>query len=57
MLLITLGVIQLNRLPISFRRFEPAMHGYLSRQAKVRREHPFRGFALFGFGYLGAGFG
>lgn len=56
-LLIALGLIQLNRLPISFRRFEPAMHGYLGHQAKLRRRHPFRGFTLFGFGYLAAGFG
>lgn len=56
-LLIALGLIQLNRLPISFRRFEPAMHGFLGRQAKLRRHHPFRGFTLFGFGYLAAGFG
>lgn len=56
-LLIALGLIQLNRLPISFRRFEPAMHGFLGRQAKLRRRHPFRGFTLFGFGYLAAGFG
>lgn len=56
-LLIALGLIQLNRLPISFRRFEPAMHGFLGRQAKLRRRRPFSGFALFGFGYLAAGFG
>jgi cytochrome c biogenesis protein CcdA len=56
-LLITLGLIQLNLLPISFRRFEPAMHGYLRRQAQVRRRRPLVGFTLFGFGYLLAGFG
>ncbi len=56
-LLIVLGLIQLNLLPISFRRFEPAMHGYLRRQAQVRRRRPFIGFTLFGFGYLLAGFG
>jgi cytochrome c biogenesis protein CcdA len=55
-LLITLGLIQLDLLPISFRRFEPAMHGYLRRQAQVRRR-PLVGFTLFGFGYLLAGFG
>lgn len=57
LLLITMGLIQLNRLPISFRRFEPATHGFLRRQAKLRRRHPVRGFAVFGFGYLAAGFG
>ena len=56
-LLILLGLIQLNRLPISFRRFEPAMHGFLGRQAKLRRGRPLAGFAIFGFGYLLAGFG
>jgi cytochrome c biogenesis protein CcdA len=56
-LLITLGLIQLNVLHISFRHFEPAMHGYLRRQAQVRRRRPLVGFVLFGFGYLLAGFG
>ena len=57
LLLITLGLIQLEVLPISFRRFEPAMHGYLRRQAQMRRRRPVVGFTLFGFGYLLAGFG
>lgn len=56
-LLILLGLIQLNVLPNSFRRFEPAMHGFLRRQSRLRRKHPVRGFALFGFGYVAAGFG
>jgi cytochrome c biogenesis protein CcdA len=56
-LLIALGLIQLEVLPISFRRFEPAMHGYLRRQAQMRRRRPVVGFTLFGFGYLLAGFG
>lgn len=56
-LLIVLGLIQLNRLPVSFRRFEPATHGLLKRQADLRRERPVVGFALFGFVYLLAGFG
>ncbi len=56
-LLIVLGLIQLNVLPVSFRWFEPAMHGYLRRQAQVRRGRPFIGFTAFGFGYLLAGFG
>lgn len=57
LLLIALGLIQLNHLPIDLRRFEPAMHGYLRRQARIRRERPLLGFGLFGFGYLLAGFG
>lgn len=56
-LLIVLGLIQLNRVPISFRRFEPATHGLLKRQATLRRERPVVGFTLFGFVYLLAGFG
>lgn len=56
-LLITLGLIQLNRLPVSLRRYEPPTHRFLGHQARLRRRHPFRGFALFGFGYLAAGFG
>ena len=56
-LLIALGLIQLSVLPISFRRFEPAILGYLRRQAQVRRRRPVAGFTLFGFGYLLAGFG
>jgi cytochrome c biogenesis protein CcdA len=56
-LLITLGLIQLNVLPLSFRRFELAMNGDLRRQAQVRRRRPLLGFTIFGFGYLLAGFG
>jgi cytochrome c biogenesis protein CcdA len=55
--LIALGLVQLGVLPISFRRFEPAMHGYLRQQAELRRRRPFVGFTMFGFGYLLAGFG
>jgi cytochrome c biogenesis protein CcdA len=57
LLLIVLGLIQLERLPVNLRRVEPAMRGYLRRQAQVRRERPMLGFGLFGFGYLLAGFG
>lgn len=56
-LLILLGLIQLGRLAVSLRRFEPATHGFLRRQAALRRRRPLAGFALFGFGYLLAGFG
>lgn len=56
-LLITLGLIQLGVLRVNLRRFEPAMHGFLRRQARLRRRRPFAGFALFGFAYLLAGFG
>lgn len=56
-LLIGLGLVQLGRLRVSFRRFEPALHGRLRRQAALRRRRPFLGFTLFGFGYVLAGFG
>ena len=56
-LLIVLGLIQLNRLAISCRGLEPRAHAFLRRQARLRRRHPAAGFALFGFGYLIAGFG
>lgn len=54
-LLILLGLVQLGRLPVDLRRFEPAMHRYLRHQ--IRRDRPMLAFALFGFGYLMAGFG
>ncbi|MGH8986627.1 MAG: cytochrome c biogenesis protein CcdA [Acidimicrobiia bacterium] len=57
MLLITLGLVQLERLRVNLRRFEPATHGFLRGQARLRRRHPMLGFGLFGFGYLLAGFG
>ena len=57
LLLVALGLVQLGRLRVRLRRFEPALHGYLRRQAQVRRSRPFMGFTLFGFGYLLAGFG
>ncbi len=56
-LLVLLGLIQLNRLPVSFRRFEPATHRFLRHQSRLRRRRPVAGFILFGFGYLAAGFG
>ncbi|MGH3031239.1 MAG: cytochrome c biogenesis protein CcdA [Gaiellaceae bacterium] len=56
-LLILLGLMQLDRLRISFRRLEPVVHGFLGRQAGVRRRRPLTGYFLFGFGYIFAGFG
>lgn len=56
-LLLVLGAIQADKLAVSFRRFEPAIHGALKRQARFRRRHPVAGTAVFGFGYLAAGFG
>jgi cytochrome c biogenesis protein CcdA len=56
-LLILLGLVQLGRLRISFRGFEPAVHGLLRRQAGFRRRRPLGGHFVFGFGYILAGFG
>lgn len=56
-LLISLGLIQLGILAVSLRRFESRLHRLLARQAELRRRRPAAGFALFGFGYLLAGFG
>lgn len=56
-LLVALGLAQAGRLHLNLRQLEPAVHGVLMRQARLRREHPVAGMALFGFGYLTAGFG
>lgn len=56
-LLIVLGLAQSGRLQLNLRQFEPTVHGMLKRQARLRRDHPVAGMAMFGFGYLAAGFG
>lgn len=55
--LILFGLVQLNRIRLNLRRFEPALHGVLRNQAALRRRRPYAGFVLFGFVYLLAGFG
>lgn len=55
--LIVFGLVQTGRVPVDLRRFEPALHRTLGKQAGLRRRRPLRGFALFGFVYLLAGFG
>lgn len=55
--LVIFGLVQLGVLRVDLRRFEPATHGFLRAQAKLRRRRPFAGFVLFGFVYLLAGFG
>jgi cytochrome c biogenesis protein CcdA len=55
--LVLLGLIQIGRLSVNLRRFEPALHGLLRRQASLRRSRPAAGYMLFGFAYLAAGFG
>jgi hypothetical protein len=56
-LLILLGLMQLNLLPVSFLAVEDAAKPLLARQARLRRDRPALAFGLFGFGYLLAGFG
>lgn len=55
--LVLLGLVQSGRLQLNLRWFEPAIHGLLEGQARLRRERPVAGNAVFGFGYLAAGFG
>jgi cytochrome c biogenesis protein CcdA len=58
--LIFVGLVQVGRITVPLRRFEPALRSFLRRQ---RREGRGQGqpqllrFGLFGFAYLAAGFG
>lgn len=56
-LLILLGAIQLGQLPISMHGVSRFAQPLLRSQARLRRERPVAGFAVFGFGYVLAGFG
>jgi len=55
--LITLGLIQMGVIPFSFGGAERAVRPILQTQARLRRDRPTLAFAVFGFGYLLAGFG
>ena len=55
--LILLGLIQMEALPVSFQAVADAARGLLRAQARLRQKRPTVGFAVFGFGYLLAGFG
>jgi cytochrome c biogenesis protein CcdA len=55
--LVVLGLVQTERLRVNLRAAEPAIHGLLGRQVSLRRRHPLVGLAVFGAGYLAAGFG
>lgn len=55
--LIIFGLIQIGTISANLRRFEPATHRLLGRQAALRRRRPVAGFFVFGFAYLAAGFG
>ena len=52
-----LGTIQTGIIPVSFHAVEEAARPMQRAQARLRRKHPVIGFALFGFGYVIAGFG
>lgn len=55
--LVALGLVQADRVHANLRGLEPTVHGLLRRQAGLRRCRPLAGTAVFGFGYLAAGFG
>ncbi len=58
--LILVGLVQLGRISVPLRRFEPALKGFLVRQRRESRGHgkpELLRFGLFGFAYLAAGFG
>ncbi len=60
MFLILVGLVQLGRINVPLRRFEPALKSFLVRQRRESRgqEKPeLLRFGLFGFAYLAAGFG
>jgi cytochrome c biogenesis protein CcdA len=57
LLLVVLGLIQAEVLPVSFHAVEALARPIPQRQASFRREHPVAGFAAFGFAYLIIGFG
>lgn len=57
LLLIFLGLIQVEVLPLSMEGVSRAAQPLLRRQARLRRQRPMLGFAVFGFGYVLAGFG
>jgi copper chaperone CopZ len=56
-LLVFLGLVQVGVLPISMHAVSKAVRPLTRRQAKLRRNRPVAGHALFGFGYVLAGFG
>ena len=57
LVLIVLGLVQLGRLPSPMHAVERVSAPITRRQARLRRDRPVAGFALFGFGYVLAGFG
>jgi cytochrome c biogenesis protein CcdA len=55
--LVLLGLIQAEVLPFSFHGVERLTRPLSEAQARLRRDHPVAGVALFGFVYLAIGFG
>jgi cytochrome c biogenesis protein CcdA len=55
--LVLLGLIQSEVVPLSFHTVELLTRPLSEAQARLRRDHPVAGVALFGFGYLAIGFG
>jgi cytochrome c biogenesis protein CcdA len=55
--LIFLGLMQTGVLPFSMYGVEKIVRPLMRSQARIRRQRPFSGFMIFGFGYLLAGFG
>jgi cytochrome c biogenesis protein CcdA/copper chaperone CopZ len=56
-LLIVLGLIQIGVLPVPMDTVSKAARPLTRRHARLRRRHPAAGFAVFGLGYVLAGFG
>lgn len=52
LLLIFLGLIQVGVLPFSMHAVSGLAQPLLKRQARLRRDRPVTGFAVFGFGYV-----
>lgn len=57
LLLVLLGLVQLELIRVRFGRVARLAHPLLQSQARTRRRTPMLGFAMFGFAYLIAGFG
>jgi cytochrome c biogenesis protein CcdA len=55
--LVVLGLVQASVIPISFHAVERVVRPLGGAHARVRRDHPLAGWALFGFAYLLIGFG
>lgn len=57
LVLVFLGLVQAGVVPISMHAVSQAAQPLMRGQARLRRDRPVLGFAVFGFGYVLAGFG